>query len=349
MSETPAPYVVTPLLEKLLARQDLTPAEARDIMTAIMQGRVAAPGLAAFLTALRAKGEREAEIAAFAAVLREKAVRIHAPPGALDTCGTGGDKSDTFNISTCTAFVAAGMGIPVAKHGNRSVSSRSGSSEVLKTLRVNLEAPLAVVERCLKEAGICFLFAPLHHPGMKHAAPVRKELGIRTVFNLLGPLANPAGAKHQLLGVFEPNLCEVFARVLKELGSERAMLVCGSGPGGKGCLDEISIFGPTTVVRLEGGETRKETFDAESVGIQRPDAAALAADGPEASAQIIREVLEGKPGPARDIVLLNASAAAQVCGLAKNWQKGLACAAESIDSGKARRALEALVTLSNSP
>jgi len=349
MSSTPAPYVVTPLLEKLLARHDLAQTEAREIMTVIMQGRLTGPSLAAFLTALRAKGEHETEIAAFAAVLREHAVRIHSPPGTLDTCGTGGDKSATFNISTCTAFVAAGMGIPVAKHGNRSVSSRSGSSEVLKTLRVNLDASLHVLERCLNEARICFLFAPLHHPGMKHAALVRKELGIHTVFNLLGPLANPAGAQCQLLGVFEPRLCEVFAHVLRDLGSIRAMVVCGSGPGGRGYCDEISIFGPTTLVRLEGAAIHKETFDAESVGIPRADAAALSADSPEASAQIIREVLDGKLGPARDIVLLNAAAAAQVCGLEANWPTGLASAAESIDSGKARRALEALVTLSNTP
>jgi len=238
------------------------------------------------------------------------------------------------------------MGIPVAKHGNRSVSSKSGSSEVLKVLGVNIEAPVPVIERCLREAGIGFLFAPALHPGMKHAGPVRRELGIRTVFNLLGPLSNPARAKRQLLGVFEPRLCEVFARVLQALGSEAALVVCGAGPQG-GWLDEVSIFGPTTFARLQAGVVQAETFDASALSFARPAADALAAQSPEASAAIIRNVLDGQIGPAREIVLANAAAAALAAGRVNTWLEGTALAAESLDSGRARTALENLVRLSN--
>ncbi|MBI3828404.1 MAG: anthranilate phosphoribosyltransferase [Planctomycetes bacterium] len=346
MPDAPDAFAVAPLLERLLARKDLEPGEARAAMEAVVDGRMPPASLAALLTALRAKGESEAEIAAFAGVLRERSVRIQAPEGALDTCGTGGDKSATFNISTCAAFVAAGMGIPVAKHGNRALSSKSGSAEVLKALGVNIEAPVAAVERCIREARIGFLFAPALHPGMKHAGAVRKELGVRTVFNLLGPLSNPARAKRQVLGVPEPRLCEVFARVLKALGSETALVVCGAGSSG-GYLDEVSTFGPTTVARLSNGGVNLETFDAASLGFPRPEPKALAAESPEASAAIVRGVLEGKPGPARDIVLVNAAAAAQAAGKAATWKEGAALAAQAIDSGRARAALEQLVRVSN--
>jgi len=223
----PAPFPIAPLLETLCAGRDLEESAARAAMLAIVDGRMTPTAIAAFLVALRAKGETEAEIAAFAAVLRDKATAIAAPSGAIDTCGTGGDGATTLNISTAAALVAAGCGVPVAKHGNRSVSSRSGSADVLRTLGVNVEAPPAVVERCLREAGIGFLYAPLLHPGMKHAAPVRRELGIRTVFNLLGPLASPARTRRQLLGVYEPRLCGTFAHVLLRLDVEAAWVVCG--------------------------------------------------------------------------------------------------------------------------
>lgn len=346
MPDAPDAFAVAPLLERLLAKKDLEPGEARAAMEAVVEGRMPPASLAALLMALRAKGESEGEIAAFAGVMRERSVRIQAPDGALDTCGTGGDKSETFNISTCAAFIAAGMGIPVAKHGNRSVSSRSGSSEVLKALGVNIEAAPPVVERCIREAGIGFLFAPALHPGMKHAGAVRKELGVRTVFNLLGPLSNPARAKRQVLGVFEPRLCEVFARVLKALGSETALVVCGAGSAG-GYLDEVSTFGQTTVARLAGGSVNLETFDAASLGFVRPDPKALAAENPEASAAIVRSVLDGKMGSARDIILVNASAAAQAAGKASTWKEGAALAAQAIDSGRARAALENLARVSN--
>ena len=341
------PFAMAPHLESLLARRELAPAAAREVMAAIMAGQVPPASMAAFLTALRAKGETENEIAAFAAVLREKAVHVKAPPGTLDTCGTGGDRSDTFNISTAVALVVAGMGIPVAKHGNRSVSSRSGSADVLKTLGVNIEAPVPVLERCLREVGLAFLFAPAHHPGLKHAASVRREMGIRTVFNLLGPLANPALAKRQLLGVFDPQWCEVFARVLKRLGSESAMVACGIGPGGHACLDEVSTWGPTVIAWLHDGNVRRETVDPNALHIQPPAPGALSVDGPEASARMVRGVLDGQEGPARDIVCLNAAAAALVAQKAPTWEEGLNCAARSIDEGRAREVLRRLVEESN--
>ncbi len=341
------PFAMTPHLESLLARRELQPDAAREVMEAIMAGRVGPASMAGFLTALRAKGETENEIAAFATVLREKAVRVHAPPGTLDTCGTGGDRSDTFNISTAVALVAAGMGVPVAKHGNRSVSSRSGSADVLKTLGVNIEAPVPVLERCLREVGLAFLFAPAHHPGLKHAAPVRREMGIRTVFNLLGPLANPALAQRQLLGVFDPQWCEIFARVLKRLGSEAAIVACGIGPGGRACLDEVSTWGPTIIARLQRGAILRETVDPLAFGIQPPAPDALSVDGPEASARMVRAVLDGAQGPAREIVCLNAAAAALVAGQAGDWKEGLVCAARSIDQGRAREVLRRLVEESN--
>lgn len=346
MSDAPTPYAVAALLETALAKRDLAPADARTFMEALIEGRVPPASLAAVLVALRAKGESEAEIAAFAGVMRERSIRVQAPEGTLDTCGTGGDRSETFNISTCTALVAAGMGIPVAKHGNRSLSSKSGSSEVLKVLGVNIEAPVPVIERCLREAGIGFLFAPAMHPGMKHAGPVRRELGIRTVFNLLGPLANPARARRQLLGVFEPRLCEVFARVLQALGSEAALVVCGAGMQG-GWLDEVSTMGPTTIARLHAGAVHVETFDATALSFARPAAQALVAESPEASAAVIRKVLDGQIGSAREIVLANAAAAALAAGRANTWLEGAALAAEALDTGRARKALEDLARLSN--
>ncbi len=340
------PLVIKPYLESLLSGVDLDEAAAAAVMAAVVEGRLPAPSMAAFLTALRAKGETEHELAAFAAVLRAHARRVQAPEGTVDTCGTGGDSSGTFNISTAAALVAAGMGIPVAKHGNRSVSSASGSADVLKALGVNIDAPLLIVEKCLREAGIAFLFAPALHPGMKHAAPVRRELGIRTVFNLLGPLSNPAFAKRQVLGVYEPRLCALFARVLAKLGSTDALVVCGAGAGGTGHLDEISTFGPSLIARLRNGEVLEEEFIPASLGLATPGAAALAVDGPEKSAATIRAVLAGQAGPARDVVVLNAAAAAQVAGLASDWKSGMDLAAASIDSGKALRALERLATLS---
>ncbi len=347
MTQTLFPFRVSELLETLLAGEDLSNAQATEAMTAMVEGRVEPAGMAALLTALRAKGEKEQEIAAFASVLRTRTIHIPAPDNTLDTCGTGGDKSDTFNISTAAALVAAAMGIPVAKHGNRSISSRSGSADVLRVLGVNVEASPDTVVSCVRDVGIGFLFAPALHPGMKHAAPVRKELGIRTVFNLLGPLANPARAKRQLLGVFAPRYCSTFARVLQLMGSEKALVVCGTGPGGTGHLDEVSPWGPTQVARLEHGKLVEETFDPTQVGVHPPEADALAAKDPEDSARIIGDVLEGKAGPAFDTVVLNASAAAQAAGKAESWQQGVDLAKEVLVSGKAKSTLEKLIQASN--
>jgi len=347
----PAPPVpqplVAPFLEKLLARKDLSAAESSKLMAAVIDGHVAPVGIAAIAIALRAKGESVTELAAFAGVMRVHAVKIAAPEDALDVVGTGGDKSGTFNISTATALVAAGLGIPIAKHGGGSVSSKTGSADVLKALGVNIEAPPACVERCIREAGIAFMFAPALHPGMKHAAPVRKELGVRTVFNLLGPLSNPAGVKRSLLGVYDPQLCEKFAEVLQLLGSRSAMVVCGAGPEGAGFLDEMSTFGPTTVARLLNGKITLASVDAQQYGLPVPAKDALCAAGAEDSARIIREVLSGRKGPARDIVVLNAAAAALVAEKAPDWPAGLRAAERSIDEGRAAAALEKLASITN--
>ncbi|MFH0938157.1 MAG: anthranilate phosphoribosyltransferase [Planctomycetota bacterium] len=346
-SAAPA-YIVAPQLETLLARQNLSTESAIELAQAIIAGRVAQASLGAVLIALRAKGESVEEIAAFAQVMRASAIKVQAPPGTLDTCGTGGDKSGTFNISTATALVVAGMGIPVAKHGGRAVSSSVGSADALKALGVNIEVKPDCVERCIKEAGIGFMFAPAHHPGMKQVAPVRKELGIRTIFNLLGPLSNPAGAKRQLIGVCDRTWCEKFAVVLKLMGSESALVVCGAGPGGIGCLDEVSTFGPTTIARLKDGVITMEELRPESLGLATPMPDALRARSADDSAAIIRGVLSGTQGAARDIVLLNAAAAALAAGKTTSWQDGLSLAARSVDEGRARIALEKLIALTYS-
>jgi anthranilate phosphoribosyltransferase len=282
--------------------------------------------------------------------MRKAAVPVKAPPGTIDTCGTGGDGSATFNISTATAIVVAAMGIPVAKHGGRSVSSRTGSADVLKELGVNIDMKSDSVVRCIEAAGIGFMFAPSHHPGMKNVAPVRRELGIRTVFNLLGPLSNPAGSKLQLLGVFEPALCKTFAEVLKILGSESAMVVCGAGPGignvGGAYLDEFSTFGPSTYARLSDGNIRMETLDAATLGLPVPKPEALYAGNAAESANVIRAILAGQKGPPREIVCLNAAAAAIVASEAPDWTSGVRLAVSAIDSGKALETLKTLVATS---
>jgi anthranilate phosphoribosyltransferase len=348
MSEGTSAFPLTAQLEALLAGRDLSGPEATAVFEAIVGGQVGASSMGAFLTALRMKGESPAELAAFAAVMRAHARRISAPPGTLDTCGTGGDGAQTFNISTAVALVLAGMGVPVAKHGNRAVSGNSGSADVLRVLGVNVDASLEIVQCCLREVGMCFLFAPLFHPGMKHASPIRKELGIRTVFNLLGPLSNPAGSDRQLVGVFSARWCRPLAEALRTLGSRRALVVCGPGPDGRGSLDEISLWGPTHAARLnEAGAIIEEEIDPAALGFAAPPAAALNVTSAEGSAKIIRSVLAGRPGPARDAVLLNAAAAAQVAGRAGSWEQGLTAAAAALDEGKATAALERLVKASN--
>ncbi|HEY3324725.1 MAG TPA: anthranilate phosphoribosyltransferase [Planctomycetota bacterium] len=345
--QIPMSFPISRQLEILLSRRDLSREEATELMTAIVEGRAGGASIAGIAIALRAKGESVEELAAFASVMRERAVHVKVPVDTLDTCGTGGDASGTFNISTATALVAAGMGIHVAKHGGRSASSKSGSADVLTALGVKIEVSPSCVERCISEAGIGFLFAPAHHPAMKHVAPVRKELGVRTIFNLIGPLSNPAGAAMQLLGVCEPSLCEKFARVLMSLGSRSAMVICGAGPGGTGCLDEMSTFGPTHVARIKDGKLSSEDINAKDFGIPVPAADALCAADTNASAEIVRGVLSGKEGPARDIVVLNAAAAGLVAEKASDWKAALELARESIDSGRANAALEKLVKLTN--
>ena len=333
-------------LSTLLARRDLTSPEATALMQSIVAGQVPHASLAALAVALRMKGESVDELTAFATVMRAAAVTVAAPAGTLDTCGTGGDGSGTFNISTAAAFVAAGMGIPVAKHGGRSASSSSGSADVLIELGVNVDADAACIARCIEKAGIGFMFAQNHHLGMKHVAPVRRELGVRTVFNLLGPLANPASTPYQLLGVSNPELCETFAAVLRNLGSTSAMIVCGAGRGGSGHLDEFSTYGPTRIARLHNGAIAVEEFDPASVGIPRAATTALDAADVRSSAATIRAVLDGQRGAPRDIVVLNAAAAAQVAGRADAWPAALSLAEKSIDEGHAKAALATLVQVS---
>ena len=342
------PVIASDLLPVLLAGNNLSHSAACDLMHAIIDGSVGVASIAAVAIALRAKGESVEEMAAFASVMRARALHVRGPAGMLDTCGTGGDQSDTFNVSTATALVVAGMGIPVAKHGGRSSSSKTGSADVLKSLGVNIDASAECAERCINEAGIGFMFAPVFHPGMKHVAAVRKELGIRTVFNLLGPLSNPAQAEFQLLGVYEPSLCEKFAKVLKFLGGRSAMVVCGDGPQGKGPLDEISTFGTSHIAWLKDGEIALEQVHPQELGFPLAKEDALFAAGPQESAQIIREILEGRKSPHRDIVVLNAAAAARVAGKAATWEDGLHLATESIDAGRAQAALQKLAKISHS-
>ncbi len=347
MSSSTEPFGIKPILETLFERRDLTQSQARGFMEALIEGRVSHASMAAFAVALRMKGESVEELAALASVMRERAEPIRAPADVLDTCGTGGDGSGTFNISTAAALVAAGAGIPVAKHGGRAASGLTGSADVLKELGVNVDATPAQVERCVCEAGIGFLFAQTFHPGMKHAAPVRREMGVRTVFNLLGPLSNPAGAKKQLLGVSRPELCETFAQALKLLGSESAMVVCGAAPEGGGHLDEISTFGPTTVARLLNGAIKVVSIDPAKLGVPPGKPEELRAENVAESAAIVRAILTGTRSSARDIVVLNAAAAIQISGLAKTWVDGLQLAEKSIDSGSARAALDRLVRVSH--
>ncbi len=318
---------------------DLTSAEAGEVMEEIMQGAATSAQIGGFLTALRMKGETVAEIAAFARTMRASAVTVSLPAREtrVDTCGTGGDGTGTFNISTAAAFVAAGAGVPIVKHGNRGVSSRCGSADVLEALGVSVAVPPARVAAVLEAAGIVFLFAPAYHPAMQYARSARQEIGIRTVFNLLGPLTNPAGAGAHLLGVYDPRLTVPVALVLGDLGAERAMVVHGDG------LDEIATSGPTTVAELRDGEVLSYTLDCTEFGIPRSPVAAIRGGGPEENAQTLLSVLSGKSGPARDIALLNAGAVIYLGGKADDLAGGIARAEASIDTGAAMDRLRRLI------
>ena len=347
------------LIHKLVEGRDLTEGEMIEAMEAIMGGEATHAQMAAFLTALRIKGETVEEITGAARVMREHATPIRVEPrkevltldrdeinveyeSILDTCGTGGDDTNTFNISTTTALVVAAAGVRVAKHGNRAVSSRCGSADVLEGLGVNLGVTPEVVETCIRESGIGFLYAPLLHSAMRHVAPVRREMGIRTVFNVLGPLTNPAGASRQVLGVYRRDLTGKLARVLQRLGSERAFVVHGSDG-----LDEITITGPTHVAELRNGSVEEFDLHPEELGLRTAPPEAIHGGNAEENARIVRSILEGEKGPRRDVVLLNAGAALLVAGATRDLMWGIRMAQDAIDSGRALQKLEQLVEITN--
>jgi anthranilate phosphoribosyltransferase len=326
-------------LKVLLAGRALSRGAARLAMGAVLDGRATDAQVGAFLAALRVRGETVPEITGFAEAVRERATRVLVKRGPLlDTCGTGGDGAGTFNISTTVAFIAAGAGAAVAKHGNRAVSSRSGSADVLEALGVRTDLTPARAARCVEDIGVGFLFAPSHHAGFARVSPIRRQLAARTVFNLLGPLCNPAGAPSQLLGVYAVALVRPVAEALRALGGKRALVVAA-----RDGLDEMSLSSATVVARLSGGRVSLEEVTPESVGLKRRPLSALAGGDARRNAKILRSVLSGKAGPPREACLFNASAALQAAGLVKNWREGLALAAESIDSGRALAALDALV------
>jgi anthranilate phosphoribosyltransferase len=331
------------LIEKLGRREDLTTDEAAAAMAVIMRGDAPPAQIAGLLIGLTMKGERPAELVGLARTMRAEAVRLAQPvEDVFDTCGTGGDRSGTFNISTAAALVVAACGVPVAKHGNRSVSSRCGSADVLEALGVNVSAPPGVVERCLREIGIAFFFAPTFHPAMRHAAQARKDLGVRTAFNLLGPLTNPAHATRQLVGVPRPELTELIARALLLLGSKRAWVVHGADG-----LDELSTTGYTKVSECRHGAVQTFYVHPADYGLAKNSRDALLGGDAAVNAARIREVLDGADGPARNVVLLNAGAALFIAGRAESVRTGIADAAQSIDSGRARATLSALVEVSH--
>jgi anthranilate phosphoribosyltransferase len=329
-------------IAKVAAGNSLSQEEAAEAFDLVMSGAATPAQIGALVMGLRARGETVDEIAGAARAMRAKVLTVRAPEGAIDTCGTGGDGKGTFNISTCAAFVVAGAGVPVAKHGNRAISSRSGSADVLKELGVNIEASPETISRCITECGLGFMFAPAHHAAMRHVAQVRTELGTRTIFNLLGPLANPAGAKYQIIGVFGKEWVEPIAQVLALLGTIRAWVVHGSDG-----LDELTTTGISDVAVVDAGKVSTFRISPRNAGL--PDARSEDLTGGNAveNAAHIRAVLGGLKGPLRDIVLLNAAAALLVAGKAGTLREGVALASESIDSGKALAVLEALVPLSH--
>ncbi len=326
---------------KVVKGADLTEKEMIQVMNEVMGGTASPAQIAAFITALRLKGETVDEITGAARVMREKATTIDVDAtNIVDTCGTGGDETGTFNISTAAAFVVAGCGITVAKHGNRSVSSKSGSADVLRSLGVNIEAEVETVEECLRDVGIGFLFAPLLHGAMKYAAPVRRDIGIRTLFNILGPLTNPAGARRQVLGVYDPILTDFLAKVLFNLGSEHAIVV--SGEDG---LDEITLTDQTKVSELKDGEIKTYHISPDEFGLERCVPEDLKGGGPDENARIILDILNGKKGPQRDVVLFNAAAGVVASGIADTLEEGLAQARGAVDSGEALIKLEKLIEI----
>ncbi|NJC42267.1 anthranilate phosphoribosyltransferase [Brevundimonas alba] len=332
-----------PLLAKLVDGRVLSDEEAHAFFAACLRGEPTPAQVAAAVTALRIRGETVGEIAAFAGAMREAALTLDHPYDVIDTCGTGGDGQHTFNISTAAALVLAGAGLKVAKHGNRALSSKSGSSDVLAALGVNLAATPAQQLRALDRAGIAFLFAPAYHGAMRHVGPVRAEIGFRTVFNLLGPLSNPASAKRQVMGVYDPRLLEPLAEVLGRLGAERAWTVHGQG------LDELTTTGETEVAEWRDGAVRRFTVSPEDAGLPRANIADIRGGDAEENATALRALLDGAAGAYRDIVLLNAAAALVVGDRAGDLAEGAALAAAVIDDGRASASLAALVEATNTP
>jgi len=331
-------------LTRLINGESLSFEVMQGLMQQVMAGELTAAQIAGVLVALRIKGETVDEIAAAASVMRSLSTKVEIQDAnhLVDTCGTGGDGIQTFNISTVSAFIAAAAGAKVAKHGGRSVSSTCGSADVLEALSVNVNLSPEQVANSVNQVGLGFMFAPNHHSAMKHAAPVRRELGIRTLFNLLGPLTNPASAKRQVMGVFSPDLTGKLARVLKQLGSEHVMVVCGADG-----MDEISFTGDSYIAELKHGEVHEYTVNPTQFGLKLHDLNSIKVSNAQESKDIILDVLAGKTGPARDIVLLNAGAAIYVSGIAHTLADGISTAADMLDNGKAMHKLQALITATN--
>jgi anthranilate phosphoribosyltransferase len=332
------------LLAKVATGASLTRDEAALAFNRMMSGEATPSQMGALLMALRVRGETVDEITGAVTTMRAKMLKVAAPVSAIDVVGTGGDASGSFNISTCTAFIVAGAGVPVAKHGNRALSSRSGSADVLVALGVKIELSPEHVGHCIKDAGIGFMFAPAHHPAMKNVGPTRVELGTRTIFNLLGPLSNPAGVKRQMIGAFSRHWIEPMAQVLKNLGSECVWVAHGSDG-----LDEITTTGPTHVAALEGGKVRTFEISPEDIGLPRANPEALRGGDAETNATALLSVLKGKKGAFRDIAVLNAAASLVVAGRAKDLKESAAMATKSIDSGEAEGRLDRLIVVSNTP
>ena len=346
MSEVAGSPELRGALGRLLEGQSLDGPAMERAMSAILAGEASPAQVAGFAVALRMRGETTEQIAAAARTLRAhcEPVELGVDGPILDTCGTGGDGAGTFNVSTVSAVVVAACGVKVAKHGNRSVSSRSGSADVLETLGVRIDAPRETVVRCLREVGITFLFAPAHHQALRHAATPRRELGVRTIFNLLGPLVNPAGASHQLVGVYDPARVEQLAEVLGALGSERAWVVHGAGG-----LDEIAPHGPTRVAEWRAGEVHVRTLEPRDFGVEPAPLESLAGGDAEENAAITRRIFAGEPGGPRTAVVINAGAALTIAGVAETPEEGARLAAAAIDEGRASATLERWIACSREP
>ena len=330
------------LIGKVATGASLTRDEAASAFAVMMSGEATPSQMGGLLMALRVRGETVDEITGAVTTMRAKMLKVEAPSNAIDVVGTGGDASGSYNISTCAGFIVAGAGIPVAKHGNRALSSRAGAADVLSALGVRIEVGPDVIARCIREAGIGFMFAPAHHPAMKHVAPTRVELATRTIFNLLGPLSNPAGVRRQMVGVFSRQWTEPLAHVLKNLGCERAYVVHGSDG-----LDEITTAGPTSVATLENGQVKSFEIAPEDVGLPKAKPESLRGGDAEANAAALLSVLKGTKGPFRDVAVFNAAAALVVAGRAENLKDGVAVATKSLDSGEAEGRLDRLVHVSN--